>query len=269
MSVTSQGRRREDIATRRLFDLDFVSDVKLDTTVRRVLAPQPDDGRLPLVSTPNVDQLVRMSDPRHDELATALSEARIVLPDGQPIVWASRLLRRPLEARLTGSDLFPRVWRRVVEADRPALVVAPSAAVADGLRRQHPRLATVVAPYFDPGDEHAVVSLVDECRRSIEQTQPDLAFIGLGFPKQELVALGIIDALKGGDVPPPLLLLLGGSFDMYLGRIPRAPLWMRRFGLEWFYRFLREPGRLWRRYFVTDLSFIPLLASEFRRQVIR
>jgi N-acetylglucosaminyldiphosphoundecaprenol N-acetyl-beta-D-mannosaminyltransferase len=216
------------------------------------------------VITPNVDQVVRLAQPGHAELAAALARARIVLPDGQPIVWVSRLLGRPLAARLPGSTLFPLVWRRLVDEHRPAMVIAPSSEVADGLRLQHGELSTLVAPFFAADDEKAVASVVADCVARIQRDKPELVLIGVGFPKQEMLALGIMKALAGAEKSTLLFLLLGASFDMHLGRIARAPAWMQRNGLEWIYRLSREPRRLWRRYLITDLAFVPLVAAELR-----
>jgi N-acetylglucosaminyldiphosphoundecaprenol N-acetyl-beta-D-mannosaminyltransferase len=252
------------VKTRRLFGLDFVCDVDFDRTIERIIAGQSEDGRLPLVVTPNVDHVVKLAQPRHAELAAALSRARIILPDGQPIVWVSRLLRRPLDARLPGSGLFPLVWRRVVEDGRRAMVIAPSPAVADGLRAEYPEVATFVAPFFAADDESAVADVVADCVSVVESVRPEFVFVGVGFPKQELLALGIMKELNGADGAMPLFLLLGGSFDMYLGRIGRAPEWMQRAGLEWLYRLSQEPRRLWRRYLVTDLAFVLRVAAELR-----
>ncbi len=252
------------VDTRRLFGLDFVCDFDFELTVERILGPQPEDGHLPLVVTPNVDQVVRLAQPRHSQLAAALARARVVLPDGQPIIWVSRLLGRPLAARLPGSTLFPLVWRRLSDEQRPTLVIAPSSEVADGLRSEHAELATFVAPFFDADDEKAVADVVASCLQCIEFKKPEFVFIGVGFPKQELLALGIMKALAGAGRSMPLFLLLGGSFDMHLGRISRAPAWMQRSGLEWFYRLSREPRRLWRRYLVTDLAFVALVVAELK-----
>jgi exopolysaccharide biosynthesis WecB/TagA/CpsF family protein len=252
------------VETRRLFGLDFVCDADFNRTLERILGPQPVDERLPLVVTPNVDQVVRLARPEYAWLAAVLARARIVLPDGQPIVWVSRLLGRPLAARLPGSALFPLVWQRAVAEHRRTLVIAPSVEVAEGLRRQHAELATFVAPIFDAGDEAAVARVVADCLHHIECAQPELVFIGLGFPKQELLALGIVKTLTEAGRPVPLFLLLGGSFDMHLGRVRRAPAWMQHAGLEWLYRLSREPRRLWRRYLVTDMAFIALVWAELR-----
>lgn len=252
------------VKTRRLFGFDFVCDFDFDRTVERIVTCQPEDGRLPLVVTPNVDHVVRLAQARHAKLAAELSRARIILPDGQPIVWVSRLLRRPLDARLPGSALFPLVWHRVVKDRRRVLVIAPSLAVADGLRGEYAELATFVPPFFDADDERAVADVVADCLLRIEGVRPEFVFIGVGFPKQELLALGIMKGLNGAEGSMPVFLLLGGSFDLHLGRIGRAPEWMQRTGLEWLYRLSQEPRRLWRRYLITDLAFVLRVAAELR-----
>jgi N-acetylglucosaminyldiphosphoundecaprenol N-acetyl-beta-D-mannosaminyltransferase len=250
------------VVTQRLFGFDFVDDVDCLNTVERILGPQPPDGRLPLVVTPNVDDIVRLHEPRHAAFADAERRARYVLPDGQPIVWLSRLAGRPLASRLPGSSLFPPLWERVCRERRPALVVAPTGVVADRLQHEHPGVGVVVPPYLDPNDEPGMRDVVAQCRREIERVRADLVFIGIGFPKQQRIALGLLEELDATGRDVPLMLLIGGSIDLYLGHVPRAPDWIQRVGFEWFYRFLREPRRLFRRYFVTDVKFLPLAANE-------
>jgi N-acetylglucosaminyldiphosphoundecaprenol N-acetyl-beta-D-mannosaminyltransferase len=230
--------------------------------VERILGRQPADGRLPLVVTPNVDDIVRLNEPGHATLADAERRARYVLPDGQPIVWISRWAGRPLTRRLPGSSLFPPLWERASRDRRRVVVVAPVASVREALQRDHPDAGVVVPPYFDAADEAQLGAVVAECLDQIERVDAELVFIGIGFPKQQRLALALIERLDAAGRPLPLFLLIGGSIDLYLGRVPRAPEWVQRLGLEWFYRFLREPKRLFRRYFVTDSKFIPLAASE-------
>lgn len=250
------------VSTRKLFGFDFVSDTDCARTIERILGPQASDGLLPLVVTPNVDDIVRLGEPRHAELAIAEQKARYVLPDGQPIVWTSRLAGRPLAARLPGSSLFPPLWERVVGERRRAVVVVSTDEVGAALRCEHPDVGVVVPPYFDADDVEQLAAVVDDCRDMIERIDPELVFVGISFPKQQRVALALMRQLEGSGRSVPLFLLLGGSFDMYFGRVPRAPVWIQRAGLEWFYRFSREPRRLFRRYFVTDMKFIPLACRE-------
>ena len=252
-------------STREVFGFPFVDDHDVAATVDRILGPQPDDGRLPLVVTPNVDDIVRLHEDVHAPLLELERRARYVLPDGQPIVWASRLLGRPLTARLPGSTLVPPLWQRAAADGIPVVVLASSDEMADRLRAEHPGATCVVAPFFDVADDVAVDALVDRLVDAITSGRPRLVFFGINFPKQQRLAFGVLDRLQAAGVDVPVLLLIGGSFNMYFDITPRAPRWMQQWGLEWFYRFLLEPRRLFHRYFVTDAKFLPLLVREVRK----
>jgi N-acetylglucosaminyldiphosphoundecaprenol N-acetyl-beta-D-mannosaminyltransferase len=251
--------------TRNLFGFNFVSDHDLSTVVDRITGPQPSDELLPLVLTPNVDYIVRLRESSLADLAEILPRARYVLPDGQPIVWTSRFTGEPLAARLPGSTMFPAVWKRVVEEQRPTVVIASTKDTADRLRQEYPEAAVVVAPYFDADDQMQVARVASQCLEAIRQTKAEFVFVGISFPKQQRVALSVLKRLKAAGEPLPLFLLLGGSFEMYLGQVRRAPGWMQRYGLEWFFRFVQEPRRLFRRYFITDTRFLLLFFGELFR----
>jgi N-acetylglucosaminyldiphosphoundecaprenol N-acetyl-beta-D-mannosaminyltransferase len=263
-AIDRDGRVRgpSPLETRHLLGFDFVSALGYAAIVDVILDGNRTDALLPLVVTPNVDYVVRCSKPANADLAAAIRRARLVLPDGQPIVWASRLLGATLESRLAGSGLVPILWGRIVAEARPAMVIASSDRVAALLRAEHPELVTYVPPLFDDGDEASLRHVIESCAALIEEAKPEVVFVGISFPKQLRVALGLIDALRDHQAESPMFLLIGGSFEMYLGVVKRAPEWMQRAGLEWMFRFLQEPRRLVRRYFVDDLRFIPILAAE-------
>jgi N-acetylglucosaminyldiphosphoundecaprenol N-acetyl-beta-D-mannosaminyltransferase len=245
-----------------LFGFDFINDKDMSSVVERVLGPQPLDDRLPFVVTPNVDYIVRLREPGLADLAKALPRARYVLPDGQPIVWTSRILKPSLRSRLPGSSMFPVLWKRIVAEQRRTVIVASTDETATKLRRELPDVGVVVPPHFDAEDPTQLAAVVATCRAAIREVQPEFVFLGISFPKQQRIALALVDELRRAGEPMPLFLLLGGSFEMYLGMVKRAPTWMQRFGLEWFFRFVLEPRRLFRRYFVTDTRFAWLLARE-------
>jgi len=262
-------RDRQDVdaplRTRHLFGFDFIDDDDLDHVADHVLRTRDHNGSVPLLVTPNVDYVVRLQAAAAEELRDVASNARFVLPDGQPIVWASRLARTPLRARLPGSDLFPKFWQRVVDGDVSVVLVTSCEAVAQQLEREHGRAATVVAPWFAADDKGALDLLATHCVAALAMTEASFVVIGIGWPKQQLLASRVLASLPQGN-PAPLFLLLGAALDMYCGRVERAPAWMQRHGLEWLHRFRLEPRRLFRRYFVTDMRFIPLAAREVARQ---
>lgn len=247
-----------------LFGLDFVDADAPTAVAQAVLGLQPDDGLVPAVLTPNVDILLQLRKPENADIAAGLRHARYVLADGQPVVWTSRLAGRPLRARLTGSALFPLVWAGLIDSARPAVVVAADESVADGLRSEHPSAQVLVAPPkgASPAERSRFASKVAD---AVHTTRAEHVLVGLSFGVQERLALEVLELLRRAGRPEPLVLLLGASFQMHLGLVGRAPQWMQRAGVEWLYRFLREPRRLFHRYFVEGPRFAPMAIREVRR----
>jgi N-acetylglucosaminyldiphosphoundecaprenol N-acetyl-beta-D-mannosaminyltransferase len=191
--------------------------------------------------------------------------AEMVLPDGQPIVWGSRLLKSPLSGRLAGSTLVAAITPMLVADDRRVVVLAHSAVLADRVEREGASFRAVTAPMVDLADESSLASVVDSVVDAATGHRAEFIFITLGHPKQEHIAARILDRWPT-DSAPPLVLAVGQSFDMYFGMVRRAPEWVQRCGLEWFFRFVQEPRRLFRRYFIDDPAFVLIAAREWRAQ---
>jgi len=258
---------QDRLARRRLFGLDFLDAPDTASVVELLLgydrAPS-DDGLLPVLVTPNVDQLVKV-DAGSDPVATeVVRTARYVIADGQPIVWASRLLGAPLATRLAGSMLLIDLWPRLIAGGTPVLVVASSDEIADLVRRDHPGAVVVVAPQLRVDDPATFIDFADRCIAAIDPVATVHVFVTLGYPRRERLIRVLIDQWPA-EAPYPLFSAVGASFEMLYGLKKRAPRWMQRAGLEWFFRFLQEPRRLFRRYFVDDMAFFPLVWREWRR----
>ena len=179
------------------------------------------------------------------ELRRILVNADLVLCDGTPLVWASRLLGNPLPERVAGSDLTPLLMKRAAEKNHRLFLLGASPeaneqAVAR-LRRQHPELNIVgnYSPPFKPLLEmdHG------EIHRRVQDAKPDLLFVSFGCPKQEKWI-----AMHYRALGVPVTIGVGATIDFLAGRMKRAPRWMQRAGLEWVFRLLQEPRRLFRRY---------------------
>lgn len=182
-----------------------------------------------------------------------LNRADLVLPDGTGMRLAGCLLGRRLRDNVNGTDLFPLLCGRLERLRAPVFLLGalPGLAekVADWIRRTYPGLpvAGTHHGYFTPQEEPEVVARVAASGARV-------LLVAMGVPLQErfvgrhLAATGVRVALG-----------VGGLFDFYSGRIPRAPLWMRRAGLEWFFRLLLEPRRLWRRYLIGNVRFLVLV----------
>jgi N-acetylglucosaminyldiphosphoundecaprenol N-acetyl-beta-D-mannosaminyltransferase len=210
--------------------------------------------RARVVMTVNAATLMAMS--RDAELARACEAADLVVADGMPVVWAARLARRPVPQRVAGIDLMVRLLRRAErEGWRVYLLGAEATTVADLARllnRRLPGLQLVGARdgYFDPNEGPAIAA-------AIAASRADLLFLGMPTPRKELWAQQYRD-----QVGQPVILGVGGSFDVLAGRIRRAPRAAQRLGLEWAWRLAMEPRRLWRRYLLTNTQFIVAAVRE-------
>jgi len=206
----------------------------------------------------NADKVVRLD--RDPTLRAAVLDCDLINADGQPVVWVSRLAGRPLKARVTGIDLFEQLMARCARRGwRPFLLGATAPVVqrvAAILPQRYPglQLAGFRDGFWSPAEAPAVVA-------QIRQARPELLCVALGSPRQEL----FLHRWKR-DLAVPFVMGVGGSFDVVAGVRRRAPRWLQRLGLEWFFRFAQEPGRLWRRYLVEDLRFFRLAWREWSRR---
>lgn len=251
-----------------LFGLPFIADRNLQRVIEEVLAwplAQEAMDELPLLSTPNVDQVVKLHRKENAELLGKIRLARYVLPDGQPIVWVSRRITgKNLPARLPGSDLFPLLWSSLAERERPVFMVLANEAIGQALKKENAAMQWWVPPFYSISDPGAEGQVVDTVFKALLDRPVSLVFLGLGFPKQERLALAVVQRLKAAGAPMPLFLLLGASFEFHAGLKKRAPRIWQRLGLEFMHRFLSEPKRMFRRYFVDDLAFFKLALKEMR-----
>jgi len=206
----------------------------------------------------NVDKLRKAS--KDPELRRIINECALISVDGVPVVWASRLLGKPLKERVAGVDLFDSLVKRAAEKGWRVFFLGAEEAIVQGVKRLYEnrlpglQVAGVRNGYWRAEEEAKVVKLIADSR-------PDLLFVAISSPKKELF-LGRYQA----EMKVPFAMGVGGSFDVVVGKLKRAPVWMRRCGLEWFFRFLQEPRRMFKRYFIDDPYFFWLLLKELFRK---
>ena len=179
----------------------------------------------------------------NDELWGYLRDADFVTADGMPIVLLSKLLRRALPERVTGADMVPRICRRCAEEGMSVYVLGGDReAIEEALRKLKVESLKLKVVGIDP----AFVKLDEDQPEIIERinaVKPDILFVALGNPKQELWM-----GRNAAKLDVGAMIGIGGTFNFIAGRVKRAPKWMQKSGLEWIYRIIQEPGRLWRRY---------------------
>lgn len=233
--------------------------VTMKEAVNRIvqMAQKTDTPRY--VCTGNLDHLVTLSRDTHFQRIYA--DADLVLADGAPVVWLSRLSSaQPLRERVTGSDLFWELARASEHSGVRLFFLGgkPGATelAAKAVRERHPG-AQICGSYCPPFEEFDTDAEQDRIHAAIRAAQPDILMVGLGAPKQEKWIHAHKDV-----VGVPVSIGVGGTFEMAGGVVRRAPLWMQQAGMEWAYRFSQEPTRLWKRYFGNDLPFLARLAVK-------
>jgi N-acetylglucosaminyldiphosphoundecaprenol N-acetyl-beta-D-mannosaminyltransferase len=219
-----------------------------------------DAGRGGMVVTPNLDHLHRCV---HDlNFAALVSEAEVVVADGMPLVWATRLLGTPVPERVAGSNLITSLSRAAAERGRKVFLLggAPgtAAGAAEVLCRQFPSLkivGTLCPPFGFENDPTMMADLI----QAVSSAKPDIIYVALGSPKQERLILRLRPIL-----PHAWWLGVGISFSFLCGEVRRAPRWVQKIGFEWLHRLVQEPRRLFRRYVIVGIPFaLRLLSGSF------
>lgn len=251
-----------------IFDFDFISANNLEEVVAEVLSEEQNNiNGYAFLITPNAYQVVHFNDKKNQSLKERYRHAAYILPDGMPIVWVSKIFKNSLSSRLTGSDLFPLVWQEVKQRQYPVTLVLPGDPVALLFKQDYPAANSFVPRMFTATDTAYISSFAEDVAEGIIKNHSRFVFLGLGFPKQELLALCIADKLKEKDYEGRVLfLLLGASFEFYFGLKERAPSFFQKTGLEWLYRFAKEPARLWKRYTIDNARFLLIALKEMLRR---
>jgi N-acetylglucosaminyldiphosphoundecaprenol N-acetyl-beta-D-mannosaminyltransferase len=214
--------------------------------------------------TMNLDHLRRFEqDPAY---ASLVHRASLLIADGMPLIWASRLQGTPLPERITGSNL---IWSLTQAAEQRRSIfllggtIYANARTAQVLKQRFPLLN--IAGAFCPtvGFEHNAVEL-ERLTRAVTSAQPDIVYVALGSPKED----DLIEYLHE-QMPRAWLIGVGISFSFVSGEIARAPIWVQRTGLEWLHRLVQEPQRLYRRYLFQGIPFAGVLLGDALYERVR
>lgn len=241
------------MSTRRLFGLP-VSTRTLKQTTAHVLR-QVENGTPCRIVALNTNKLYQME--QNPLLRESVENADLLLPDGMSIVWASRLLPGPpIPERVTGIDLFRNLLEKSEKRGFRPFFFGAREAVLDEMRSRleqlYPDLDVAGARngYFD---REELPKIIDQ----INASNADLLFIGISSPLKEEIMEAFGDRLE-----VPVVQGVGGSFDVLAGDVRRAPDWVQAAGMEWAYRLMKEPGRLWKRYLYSNSYFAWRLLRE-------
>lgn len=230
--------------------------------VSRIIERARTGGPPSYVVTPNAHHVVMLHD--SESFRRIYDGAWLSVADGMSIVWAAKLLGTPLPEKVSGSDLLPAVCKAIAATDLRVFLLGGRPGAAEGaataLQARYPGLniaGTSCPPVGfdnDPAQSEEVI-------RTIRAAAPDILFVALGAPKQER---WMHENCERAGVP--VAIGVGGSFEFVAGMVRRAPKWVRKSGLEWVFRMVMEPRRLWKRYAVTNPRFVRLVLEQRARQ---
>ncbi len=222
--------------------------VTMSEAVQTCLSWVREAGPSRIVLTVNASHLVTA--PQEPDLARIIPASELIVADGMSVVWASRWLGEPLPERVAGIDLMSELLDAGAKHRFRVFFLGARPEVVEELQRrvrtQHPGL--IIA-----GSHHGYLTQEDEARvvATIKKSRSDMVFLGMPSPQKERFCLEHREQLHA-----PVLMGVGGSFDVLAGAVTRAPRWVQGLGMEWFWRFLQEPRRMWKRYLTTNSAFL-------------
>ena len=238
-----------------------VDNITLDNAIK-IIDRYASDKKPRYVVTPNVDHIIKLEE--DIEFQNVYKNADLILTDGMPLIWISKLLKDPIIEKVSGSDLFPKVCELASEKGYKVFLLGAAEGVAEkaatNLKNKYKGLnivGTYSPSYGFEKNEQEVRLIID----IIKTSNPDILAVGLGAPKQEKFLYKYKEELN-----IPISLGIGASIDFEAGNIKRAPKWMQKSGLEWFYRLCKEPKRMYKRYLIDDVKIVKLFL-KYRKKI--
>jgi N-acetylglucosaminyldiphosphoundecaprenol N-acetyl-beta-D-mannosaminyltransferase len=263
ISVQHQPALRPNVRNRVGIGRALIDDCSFEQACDAIVAHARNGGRPSFVTTANAQHIVLLE--TDNRLREIYDRADLVVADGYSLLLAARLSGRSLRERVTGVDMFQSLCGLAARYGLHVFLLGgrPNAAnqAADVLKKRWPELH--LTTYCPPLGFEQTEEGLEETARAIRAAKPDMLFVALGAPKQEY---WIHD--HGLQLSVPILMGVGGTFEMVAGMVERAPMWMQRAGLEWFHRLCLEPRRMWRRYLIGNLIFVAIVARQRARRML-
>lgn len=232
----------------------YVNNVSMTETVHEIERMIREKKKSYIVAI-NVDVVLKIE---HDQYLKKITDnADMVLVDGQPLVWISNWHKHPVKAKISGSDLVPKMCEVAAKKGYTMYIIGGKDGIAEkakeNLERELPGIK-ILGTYAPPFGFEKDQKELDKINTMITEAHPDILIACFGCPKQEK---WIYENYQKYDAT--VSICAGATVDFLAGNIDRAPKWISDHGLEWFYRFTKEPKRLFKRYFVDDVEILKLV----------
>ena len=232
----------------------YVNNVNMDEAIQAIEDMIASEKKSYIVAI-NVDVVMKIENDSY--LKEITDKADMVLVDGKPLEWIAKWHKRPIKAKISGSDLVPILCKRAAEKGYSIFIIGGKEGIAEkaqqNLERDLPgiRIVGTYAPAFGFEKDEKELNRINEM---ISSAHPDILIACFGCPKQEK---WIYENISKYDAK--VSVCAGATVDFLAGNVNRAPRWMSEHGLEWFYRFLQEPKRMFKRYFIDDVKILKLI----------
>lgn len=232
----------------------YVNNLDMSETISAIEQMIASDKKSYIVPI-NVDVVMKIE--KDPYLKRIVDNADMVLVDGQPLIWVSKMHKTPVKAKISGSDLVPELCKVAAEKGYSIFIIGGKDGIAKQakhkLEREFPEI-NIVGTYAPPVGFERNIPEITKINKMVSEAKPDLLIVCFGCPKQETWIFENIEKYNA-----KVSVCAGATVDFISGNVKRAPRWMSDHGLEWFYRFLREPKRLFKRYFVDDVKILGLV----------
>lgn len=217
-------------------------------------------GKKSYVIAVNVDVIIKIE--RDSYLKKIIADADMVLVDGKPLIWISKLYGKLIKEKVSGSDLVPKLCELASQRGYKIFILGGKEGVAEkakcNLEKKHPGIC-VVGTYSPPLGFEKDNQEIRKINSLISENSPDLLITCFGCPKQEYF---IFENINKYDAK--VSICAGATVDFLAGNVKRSPRWMSELGFEWLYRFFKEPKRLFKRYFIDDIKIIALIFKYWK-----
>ena len=232
----------------------YINNLTMSETIDEI-EQMIESGKRSYVVAINVDVVMKIENDSY--LKKVVDGADMVLVDGMPLVWISKMQGKPLKAKISGSDLVPLLFEEAAKKNYTVFIRGGKDGSAVQAKRRLERSMPgirIVGTYAPPLGFEKDDDELNKINEMISNVKPDLLIACFGCPKQEKWIYENINKYNA-----KVSICAGATVDFLAGNVKRAPHWMSEHGLEWFYRFLQEPKRMFKRYFIDDIKILRLI----------
>lgn len=238
-----------------IFDYNLICDLDYDEISTCIIQDVQRGNIITNVFTPNAYGIISYD--KYPKVKEFCQSSKYILPDGQPLVWLSKLTKNKIRKRLTGSDFFPIIFNRVNNTNFKILFILSDNNLEKKFKKISDNSIYFIPPILNLDDKASLADVAESVSNLIIESKIDFVFLGISEPKQGYISMLITELLlKKRYNKSSIFFFLGASYEYYFNMKRRSPIIFQKMGLEWMFRLFSEPKRLLKRYTIINIKFI-------------